>query len=75
MDETHLREADSVVLAFSRAASFILFAYFMLKFIDVLVQANLHLVFTSWGAWWCVEMFILFFCLQCFMQRVPAMEM
>ncbi len=58
MDETHLREADSVVLAFSRAASFILFAYFMLKFIDVLVQANLHLVFTSWGAWWCVEMFI-----------------
>lgn len=57
MDATHLKEADSVVLAFSRAASFILFAYFMLKLIDVLVQANFHLVFTGYGAWWLLEMF------------------
>lgn len=56
MDSTHLREADTVVLSFSRAASFILFAYFMLKLIDVLVQANFHLVFTGYGAWWLVEM-------------------
>ncbi len=56
MDKTHLSEADGVVLAFSRAASFILFAYFMLKLIDVLVQANLPLVFSGYGAWWCVEM-------------------
>lgn len=58
MDETHLKEADSVVLGFSRAASFILFAYFMLKLIDVLVQANFHYVFTKYGAWWCVEMLV-----------------
>lgn len=56
MDATHLKEADGVVLAFSRAASFILFAYFMLKLIDMLVQANLPLVFTGYGAWWLVEM-------------------
>lgn len=57
MDATHLKEADSVVLAFSRAASFILFAYFMLKFIDMLVQANTPWLATGYGAWWMVEMF------------------
>lgn len=56
MDATHLREADSVVLGFSRAASFILFAYFMLKLIDMLVQANTEWLGTGWGAWWLVEM-------------------
>ena len=56
MDETHLRESDGVVLSFSRAASFILFAYFMLKLIDMLVQANLPYVFSGYGAWWLVEM-------------------
>lgn len=57
MDATHLREADSVVLGFAKAASFILFAYFMLKFIDVLVQANFHYIFSGYGLWWLVEMF------------------
>lgn len=56
MDATHLREADGVVLGFSRAASFILMAYFMLKLIDMLVQANTHWLSTGWGAWWLVEM-------------------
>ena len=56
MDATHLREADGVVLSFARAASFILFAYFMLKLIDMLVQANLPWLATGWGAWWLVEM-------------------
>lgn len=56
MDKTHLAEADGVVLGFSRAASFILFAYFMLKFIDMLVQANIPWLFTGYGAWWLVEM-------------------
>ena len=58
MDETHLREADGVVLGFSRAASFILFVYFMLKLIDMLVQANLHWLSTGWGYWWLVEMLV-----------------
>lgn len=57
MDETHLKESDGVVLGFSRACSFILFAYFMLKIIDMLVQANLQYLGTGWGTWWLVEMF------------------
>ncbi|MDR2819825.1 MAG: polysulfide reductase NrfD [Desulfovibrio sp.] len=62
MDDTHLREADEVVFSFSKAASFILFAYFMLKFTDMLVQANLPYVFSGYGLWWLVEM--LFFVLM-----------
>ncbi|MBQ3059114.1 MAG: polysulfide reductase NrfD [Desulfovibrio sp.] len=57
MDETHLREADCVVLSFAKAGSFILFAYFMLKFIDMLVQANIPYLFSGYGAWWLLEMF------------------
>lgn len=56
MDATHLKESDAVVLGFSRAASFILFAYFMIKLIDMLVQANIEWLFTGWGAWWLLEM-------------------
>ena len=42
MDATHLREADEVV--------------FRLKFIDMLVQANMPYLCTGYGAWWLVEM-------------------
>ncbi|QCC86335.1 hypothetical protein DDIC_10710 [Desulfovibrio desulfuricans] len=56
MDKTHLREADDVTFSFARAGSFILFAYFMLKLIDMLVQANIPYLFTGYGAWWAVEM-------------------
>lgn len=56
MDKTHLREADQVTVSFARAASFILFAYFMLKLIDMLVQANIPYLFTGYGAWWLLEM-------------------
>lgn len=71
MDKTHLKEADAVVLGFSRAASFILFAYFMLKFIDMLVQANTHYIFSGYGAWWCVEMGI-FVLLPAFLYAIGA---
>lgn len=57
MDETHLRESDTIVLSFAKAASFILMAYFMLKFIDMLVQANFTYLNTGYGAWWLLEMF------------------
>ncbi len=62
MDATHLREADLVTCGFARAASFILFSYFMLKFIDMAVQANFKYLLTPYGYWWMVEM--LFFVLM-----------
>jgi Ni/Fe-hydrogenase subunit HybB-like protein len=57
MDATHLKEADEVVFSFSRAVSFILFAYFMLKCIDLLVQANTPYLCSGYGALWLVEVF------------------
>ncbi|MDR3357420.1 MAG: polysulfide reductase NrfD [Desulfovibrio sp.] len=55
MDATHLREADEVVFSFSKAVSFILFAYFMLKCIDLLVQANTPYLCSGYGLLWLVE--------------------
>ncbi len=62
MDALHLRESRDVTLGFARAASLILFGYFMLKFIDMAVQDNFKYLLTSFGYWWMVEM--LFFVLM-----------
>lgn len=56
MDATHLREADEVTFGFAKAASLILFGYFMLKFIDMCVQANFKYLISGYGVWWMVEM-------------------
>ncbi len=56
MDATHLRESNEVTLGFARAASLILFSYFILKFIDMAVQDNFKYLFTGYGLWWMIEM-------------------
>lgn len=56
MDETHLREANGVVLGFGKAASFILAGYFMIKIIDVTMDNDWLYLNTGYGAWWLVEM-------------------
>lgn len=57
MDATHMKEADEIVFSFAKAEAFIMFAYFMIKLIDMLVQANLPYLFSGYGFWWIVEMF------------------
>ena len=56
MDATHLKESNEVVFGFAKAASLILFSYFVLKFIDMCVQDNFKYLFTGYGVWWMVEM-------------------
>lgn len=56
MDATHLREADEVAFSFSKAASFILFGYFTLKFVDMCVQDNFRYLLSGYGLWWIIEM-------------------
>ncbi len=56
MDETHLKEADGVVLGFGKAGAFILAGYFMVKVIDTTMDNDWHYLSTGWGAWWLVEM-------------------
>ncbi|MDR3319996.1 MAG: polysulfide reductase NrfD [Desulfovibrio sp.] len=57
MDATHLKEADELVFSFSKAVSFILFAYFMIKLIDMLVQDNISYLCSGYGALWFLEIF------------------
>jgi Ni/Fe-hydrogenase subunit HybB-like protein len=62
MDETHLKEADGVVLGFGKAASFIMMGYIGIKIIGISVDNNWHYLLTGWGAWFSLELigFVLF---------------
>ncbi|MCP4020219.1 MAG: hypothetical protein GY729_00115 [Desulfobacteraceae bacterium] len=62
MDETHLAEADGVVLGFGKAASFIMMGYVGIKIIGISVDNNWHYLTTGWGAWFLLELvgFVLF---------------
>ena len=57
MDTNHAKDSKLVTLSFSRAASFILMGYFMLKLIDMIVQNNMGYLFSGYGVLWLVEMF------------------
>ncbi len=58
MDKKHLSQSADVTLSFSKAASVILFSYFIMRLVDMLVHANVHYLFTSYGVLWLVEMFV-----------------
>ncbi|MDA3788922.1 MAG: Ni/Fe-hydrogenase cytochrome b subunit [Desulfobacula sp.] len=62
MDETHLAEANGVVLGFGKAASFIMMGYVGIKIIGIAVDNNWHYLTTGWGLWFLVELigFVLF---------------
>lgn len=62
MDETHLAEADGVVLGFGKAASFVMMGYVGIKIIGVAVDNNWHYLTTGWGLWFLLELigFVLF---------------
>ncbi len=62
MDETHLAEADGVVLGFGKAASFVMMGYVGIKIIGLAVDNNWHYLATGWGAWYLLELigFVLF---------------
>lgn len=73
MDETHLREADDVVLGFGKAASFIMFGYLMVRFFDVAMQDNWHYLTTGYGAWFLTELLV-FVALPCFLYALGVRE-
>ncbi|MCF6247197.1 MAG: hypothetical protein L3J69_07525 [Desulfobacula sp.] len=62
MDDTHLAEANGVVLGFGKAASFIMMGYFGIKIIGIAVDNNWHYLTTGLGLWFFVELivFVLF---------------
>ncbi len=73
MDETHLKEADGVVLGFGKAAAFVLFGYFIIKLVGVAVDNNWHHLATGWGLWFLVEL-LGFVLLPCYLYAVGARD-
>mgnify|MGYP000205177012 CR=1 FL=1 len=56
MDEAHLKEKDDIALGFGKAASLVLAGYFIIKVIGISEGNNWHLLGTSYGIWFLVEL-------------------
>ncbi len=73
MDETHLKEADGVVLGFSKAAAFVMMGYLAIKLIGVSLDNNWYYFFTGWGLWFLLEL-IGFVALPAFLYALAVRE-
>jgi Ni/Fe-hydrogenase subunit HybB-like protein len=64
MDQTHLDENRGVTLGFGKAASLVLFGYFIIKVMGIAGANHWHLLNTSYGHWFLVELigFVVFPC-------------
>lgn len=56
MGKDYLRNHDTFVFSFSRAASFVLMGYFVIKVFGVAADNNWHYLATGYGSWFLVEM-------------------
>jgi len=73
MDEAHLKEKDRVTLGFGKAAAFVLAGYFMMKIIGISESHSWHLLTTSYGLWFLVEI-LGFVALPCFLYAVGVRD-
>ena len=73
MDETHLAESSHVTLGFGKAASFVLFGYFITKIFGISMDNQWHLLATGYGIWYLVEL-IGFVALPSFLYAVGVRE-
>ena len=73
MDENHIREKDQIALGFGKAASYVLAGYFAIKVIGVSAGNHWHLLGTSYGLWFLVELFG-FVALPCFLYAVGVRD-
>lgn len=73
MDKTYLEEHDPLVLGYARAASFVLFGYFVIKVIGVAAGNHWNLLGTPYGIWFLVEIFA-FIALPCFLFAIGSKE-
>ncbi len=73
MDNTHLQESPGVVLAFSKAAAFIMMGYVCIKIIGVAMDNNWHHLASGWGAWFLTEL-VGFVILPAFLYALAARE-
>jgi len=73
MDEAHLKEKNDVTLGFGKAASYVLAGYFAIKVIGISTGNHWHLLGTSYGLWFLLELFG-FVALPCFLYAVGVRD-
>jgi len=73
MDEDHLKEKDQITLGFGKAASWVLAGYFAIKVVGISAGNHWHLLSTSYGLWFLVEL-IGFVALPCFFYAVGVRD-
>lgn len=73
MDEAHLKEKDDVTLGFGKAASYVLAGYFAIKVVGISTGNHWHLLGTSYGLWFLLELFG-FVALPCFLYAVGVRD-
>lgn len=73
MDDTYLEEHEPLVLGYARAASFVLFGYFVIKVIGVAAGNHWKLLGTPYGIWFLVEI-LAFIALPCFLFAIGSKE-
>ncbi len=56
MGKPYLSEHDGVILGFGRAASFVLFGYFVIKVIGIAEGNHWHILLTPYGYWFLFEL-------------------
>ena len=73
MDEDHHKEKDQIALGFGKAASWVLAGYFAIKLVGIAAGNHWHLLSTSYGLWFLVEL-IGFVALPCFFYAVGVRD-
>lgn len=73
MDEDHLKAKNLIPLGFGKAAAWILAGYFAIKVIGISSGNHWHLLFTSYGLWFLVEI-VGFVALPCFLYAVGVRD-
>lgn len=66
MGTTYLEEHPPLVLGYAKAASLVLFGYFMVKIVGITAGDNWHYLATPYGVWFLVEI-LGFVALPCFL--------
>ena len=73
MDETHLKEKDDIALGFGKAAAYVIAGYIAIQIMGLAADNDWHLLGTSYGLWYLVELFG-FFGVSCLLYAIGARE-
>ncbi len=71
MGKSYLKEHQPLIFGYAKAASLVLFGYFMVKVVGITAGDNWHLLPTPYGVWFLVEL-LGFVALPCFLFAIGS---